>query len=136
MAVEPFAIGRTPVRPPVIPPKKQRSISLWNLSPSTKLKIKIICALNVNSPAMMVRTLDCRGCPYVHQLWKSSCLQRDTKSFYQKRLCGNVNVLCVYNSQPKMLCSYSRVVAKDVLFKERSCKFKDIFRIVTKETQP
>lgn len=73
MAVEPFAIGRTPVRPPVIPPKKQRSISLWNLSPSTKLKIKIICALNVNSPAMMKEVV----CGIYHGT-EEMCEQRKT----------------------------------------------------------
>ena len=35
-------------------PRKTNEISLWDLSPSTMLKIKIVCALNINAGHMWV----------------------------------------------------------------------------------
>ncbi len=41
--------------PPPLPPKQERNtISLWDIGPQSMIKIKIVCATNINSPGMQV----------------------------------------------------------------------------------
>ncbi len=43
---------------PPLPPKPERStISLWDIGPQSLVKIKIVCATNINSPGLQVLNL-------------------------------------------------------------------------------
>ena len=58
LSVEERIRGNTVCAPPPLPPKPERStISLWEIGPESMVKIKVVCATNINACAMQVRTL-------------------------------------------------------------------------------
>eukprot|EP00794_Sanderia_malayensis_P015189 gene15189-16756_t len=42
------------IAPPLPPKAEKRTISLWDIGPQSMVKIKIVCAMNINSPGMKV----------------------------------------------------------------------------------